>query len=353
MSRKAHRRWWIAAGVVVTTCLALLAYAFFWHPVGVYLMFKGQRLTRAGYHRLQAEAPFGRFWYYFRPAPGAKKTPVILLHGLGMTAEYWAPAADMFRDRPVAAPDLIGFYSSPAKPGVPVTLGLYHRQIAWLQARYRWPRVILIGVSLGGWVAAGYAVTHPDKVAGLMAIGAAGLSVSPHNSRRRILGLMHDFDFKTVAELRAMLEKYFFTKRRRPPIVPGFILRDVLQRKLNSQYSAFLENTRRQGERTWIGKKTRNLTMPVVLIWGGSDRVFPVGVARAQAKIIPKVKLIVLPDTGHVYLSRHAGRTIRAIRIGLKFITENGRAAGSGPRSFLATLERAARVPARAPVIRR
>jgi pimeloyl-ACP methyl ester carboxylesterase len=348
MSRKARRRWWIAAGVVVASCLAVLAYAFFWHPVGVYLTFKGQRLSRAGYTRLQAEAPFGKFWYYYRSVPGAKKTPVILLHGLGMTAEYWAPAADMFRDRPVAAPDLIGFYSSPAKPGVPVTLGLYHRQIAWLQARYRWPRVILIGVSLGGWVAAGYAVTHPDKVGGLMAIGSAGLSLSPESHRRRILGLMHDFDFRTVAQLKAMLEKYFFTRRKRPPVLPGFILRDVVQRKLHSQYSAFLENTRRQGERTWIGDRTRNLTMPVVLIWGISDRVFPVGVARAQARIIRKVKLIELPHTGHVYLSRDAGRTIQAIRVGIRFITENGRLAGRGRTSFLGTLERVARVGARA-----
>jgi pimeloyl-ACP methyl ester carboxylesterase len=266
-----------------------------------------------------------------------------------MTAEYWAPAAAVFRNRPVAAPDLIGFYSSPAKPGVTVTLDLYHRQIAWLMAKYRWPRAILIGVSLGGWVAAGYAVDHPDQVKGLMAIGSAGLSLDPNSHRRRILGLMRDMDFKTVAQLKAMLEKYFFTKRKRPPVLPGFILRDVVKRKVNSQYSAFLHNTERQGERTWIGSRTRNLKMPVVLIWGVKDRVFPVGVARDQARIIPTVKLIELPDTGHVYLSRDAGRTLHAIRIGLGFISENGRAASGGRTGFLATLESVARMGVRTP----
>ncbi|MBU0515289.1 MAG: alpha/beta hydrolase [Proteobacteria bacterium] len=336
LSKRALRRWWITAGIVIVASLAIMAFAFYRYPVDMYLMFKGRTLKNAGYSRVQAEAEFGRFWYYRRLPSRSKdafttKIPLILVHGLGMTAEYWAPTAHHFLDRPVVAPDLIGFFSSPAKPGVPVTLKLFHRQIEWLQRRFGWKKVILVGVSLGGWVATGYALKNPDRVAGLIVIGAAGLSVNAQANQERVLRLLRDFDFKNEAQLRAMLEKYFFTKKKRPPFVPGFVLRAILRRKLNSQYSSFLANTLRQGQKTWIGARTRNLKMPAVVIWGKRDKVFPVSVARHQARIIPKVKLIELKDMGHVYISRDAGRTIKALLSGIKFINHHhGRSAGAG-----------------------
>jgi 4,5:9,10-diseco-3-hydroxy-5,9,17-trioxoandrosta-1(10),2-diene-4-oate hydrolase len=42
-----------------------------------------------------------------------------------------------------------------------------------------------------------------------------------------------------------------------------------------------------------------DLPMPLMVVWGGRDRFFPVAHAYAAADMVPSTRLLVLPEAGH------------------------------------------------------
>ena len=52
--------------------------------------------------------------------------------------------------------------------------------------------------------------------------------------------------------------------------------------------------------------RIRELSMPVLLVWGEQDRIFPVAQARRAAQMSPSVRLVVYPECGHWPQMEHA-----------------------------------------------
>ena len=99
---------------------------------------------------------------------------VVLLHGMKFQAETWrelgtlAQLAD--QGLRVLAVDLPGFGRSPANPCAPGEV--VHRQLDKLDI----DRAVLVGPSMGGRVAMEYAIAHPERLAGLVLVGAVGVA---------------------------------------------------------------------------------------------------------------------------------------------------------------------------------
>lgn len=112
--------------------------------------------------------------------------PVVFLHGTWDDGNQWdvamrslAPHAHCF------APDLLGCGESIA----PLTeSGSITQQVTALRdyvQALRLRRPILVGHSLGGWVAARYWAEHPDTVRGVVLVAPEGLPVPPPFQRDR------------------------------------------------------------------------------------------------------------------------------------------------------------------------
>jgi pimeloyl-ACP methyl ester carboxylesterase len=97
--------------------------------------------------------------------------PIVFLHGMGTSAATWERGMELLADRfTVIAPDLLGHGASP----VPEDPDEYTRDrtlvdlddiIAELDAR-----PVLVGHSLGGYLALAYAATRPDAVRGVVVL---------------------------------------------------------------------------------------------------------------------------------------------------------------------------------------
>ena len=106
---------------------------------------------------------------------GRRGTPLVLIHGLGSSAETWAALMLLLsKEYLVYAPDLPGFGRTPLAPeGTNIkTHVLYLKRFLDVLG---YPRVTLVGNSLGGWIATRFAVEYPERVERLYLLNSAGL----------------------------------------------------------------------------------------------------------------------------------------------------------------------------------
>src|SRR5690349_20883321 len=148
---------------------------------------------------------YGQKIHFLEAGSGA---PVILLHGLADDASIWSetiPAlAASFR---VLSIDQLGFGESD-KPPIRYRV---QTLVEFLDGFYKavgLERATLVGNSLGGWVAAAFALAHPGKVDRLVLVDAAGLASGLTISREALDPL----NISTMAGMRKALDLILYDK---------------------------------------------------------------------------------------------------------------------------------------------
>jgi pimeloyl-ACP methyl ester carboxylesterase len=102
----------------------------------------------------------------------AAPVPVVMIHGVGDSADSWAPIAEQIpADRAVVSYDLRGHGASPGPEG-PWDIDDFVADHLRLLAALGAPRVDVVGFSLGGLIAQRIAGTHPESVRRLVVVGA-------------------------------------------------------------------------------------------------------------------------------------------------------------------------------------
>ena len=157
-----------------------------------------------------------------RSAPEAdRRSTIVFLHGTRLTGASWATqVAALGGEFRCLAPDLPGHGSAAADT---FTLDGAARSVAALIERETGGgRAILVGLSLGGYVAMTVAAGWPDRVAGLVISGATAEPVGARSLAYRGLASI----FRVVPEPVLDRANRWFFGWRFPPDVSGPILAD-------------------------------------------------------------------------------------------------------------------------------
>jgi pimeloyl-ACP methyl ester carboxylesterase len=166
-------------------------------------------------------------------------------------------------------------------------------------------QVILGGVSLGGWIAAEFAVRWPERVKGLWLTNAPGLWVDdvPLGDLFRV---MHDRD-----QVRAMLFHDPDSYMARLVIKDNPDVEQML-----TAYQSLTVLARLVWERPYdpkLAARLHRVQCPVLLLWGANDQLVPPAYGEAYRKLVPHAELKLIPDCGHLPMFEREAEFVDAV----------------------------------------
>jgi 2-hydroxy-6-oxonona-2,4-dienedioate hydrolase len=217
---------------------------------------------------------------------------LILLHGLGASAERWLPIAPTlskyFR---VIVPDIIGFgYSD--KPTVEYTMDFFIEFFEEFIDNVHIHRPIIIGSSFGGYLATEYAIRFNSRVEKLVLAAPAGMMRSSTNVLDQYIMAALYPTYENA--LRAFMDMAYD-----PSIVTEDTVRDFINRmRLPNAKYAFMSTLLGIRDSPRLLGRLSKILAPTLLIWGDNDNMIPLQYSKEYNEI-PGSNLVILKDCGH------------------------------------------------------
>ncbi|MCA9878611.1 MAG: alpha/beta hydrolase [Thermomicrobiales bacterium] len=216
--------------------------------------------------------------------------PLVFVHGLSDSWRSFAPVLDLL---PAQQPAL-----SLSQRG--------HGESTWPRSGYgahdfaadlvafcnalRIPRAILVGHSLGSWVVQRFAIDYPERVAGIVLVGA--------NASWQGNPVVTDIWDSVVAHLSDPVDPAFVRTFQHSERVPADRLEMMIAESLPVPARVW-QQVGRAMLATDIAAELTRITAPALVIWGAED---PICGAQEQARLcqlLPQAELLAYPDAGH------------------------------------------------------
>lgn len=214
--------------------------------------------------------------------------PLLFLHGVGNQGSSWFEVAPAFSgSHRVVVPDLPGHgESAPASGDLPMATIVGGAERLLLEVTSE-RKAIVVGNSMGAWIATLLALKHPDRVERIVLVNGGALpgdpgapSLLPQNREQ-------------AAELMALL------RDPAAPPLPDWLLDDLVRRAPTGPTARLTRDLPGLIANLLIGRMGEVKT-PADLLWGASDRLMKVTYAERMLAELPAGRLTLLEHCGHI-----------------------------------------------------
>jgi 3-oxoadipate enol-lactonase len=217
--------------------------------------------------------------------------PLVLLHGYPLDHSIWQAVAPTLAEHArVIVPDLRGHGRTDAPEGK-YPMRLVADDIACLLDALEIPKAVVVGHSMGGYVALAFAQAYPQRLLGLGMVASQAAADTPERREGRLV-TAREVLLNGMAEIAESMPAKLTTQARLIPMLRGLIL---ATRPRGA--SGILQG---MAERPDMTSFLAQIIAPAVVIAGGSDALIPVEKAIEMAHDMPHARLVTLPDAGHM-----------------------------------------------------
>lgn len=270
---------------------------------------------------------------HVRSTPPGPAETAVYVHGLAGSATNWTDLmGELFDVVTGHAVDLPGAGYSPEPPGGDYSVDAHVRTVIALIERISRTPVHLFGNSLGGAVSVRLAATRPDLVRSLTLISPALPDLLPRYGPARValsaVPRLGEWAASRLSQLPAerrlgaTLAMCYADVGRIHPERLAEAIEEVRRRDglpyagaalINSARGIVAEYFRRGETNLW--RQAAQVTAPTLVVHGRHDRLVNPRMAARAGRTFPQVKLVLLPDAGHVAQMEFPDRVAREARI--------------------------------------
>ena len=220
---------------------------------------------------------------------GGSGPPILYLHGSGGNAGWKPFHQALAQNYTVHAPSMPGFNSTPRPTWVRTINDMAHFNLEMVQ-QLGLKQYILVGSSMGGWVAAEMAAMGQENLKGMVLIDAAGIRPE-HGEIAEIL--------MVSAQTRASLRFHDISQ------VPN---NEVYTREMTSEETLVDHANREMASRLFWKPYLHNPSLPfylakvrtpTLLVWGRQDAIIPVECGELFRRALSNATLKIIDNCGH------------------------------------------------------
>ena len=240
------------------------------------------------------------------------KKHILFIHGLGSAADRWMKLPDQLSSEfHSVAIDLPGFGESDKPENMNYAIDQFQKIIVSFltDISLHKEEIILIGHSLGGYIASEIAINYKNPVQKLVLMDSSGMLDKPTPILDEYLEAALHPNQKSV---RKVFEKMVADPNRIPQqLVDGFISRINMPHAKHAFESTFLNSTSTQ-----IGlQRLRKINpIPTLVIWGVCDKVIPLNHSKFFKEYIDNSRLEIIADAGHAPFAEKPDQVCKLIR---------------------------------------
>jgi YbgC/YbaW family acyl-CoA thioester hydrolase len=221
---------------------------------------------------------------------------LLLIHGFPLDHSLWAhQVATVARWRRIA-PDLRGAGASDA-PAAGYSMSVYADDLARLLDRLHVERAVVVGLSMGGYIAFEMLRRHRQRFLGLVLVDTRADADGPDQREGRddMIELARSKGATAVAERLVPRLLGRSTQQTQPNIVEQ--VKTMVARTPVPGLVGALGAMRDRPDSTSL---LAGIDVPTLVVVGAEDEVTPPSAARAMASAIPSAALTTIPGAGHL-----------------------------------------------------
>ena len=244
---------------------------------------------------------------------GDHGAPVVLGHGFGASTYTWKGNSDaLAKNHRVYAFDMKGFGLTAKPKDGQYHMEEYTRHLLGFLDAMKLDKVILVGHSLGGSVAARFTLLHPDRVSALVLVAPAPLPMAGVTAPKENGGGIADLKSPPTATSRMLvtLVRASLTKERvaaglkgvyhNPAMVtPELVETTYRPITIEGAAEALASMSKTPPPGPALPPLDR-LKLPALVLSGAHDKVLPASLAETYARLIPGAETFVFKESGHV-----------------------------------------------------